>query len=80
MTTSPLSLQGIDEALALTGGTFTRLPKIAAPFTTIVNRAQCVDPGNDHQPRFGISRVMTQQIMEVQGESGPNGERVWKPS
>ena len=68
-----------DEALALTSGTFTRLPKIAAPFTTIVGRAQCVDPSNDHQPRFGISRVMTQQIMEVQGESGPNGERVWKP-
>ena len=79
MTTSPLSLQNIDEALALTGGTFTRLPKIAAPFTTIVNRAQCVDPANDHQPRFGISRVMTQQIQEVQGEGGPNGERVWKP-
>lgn len=79
MSTSPLQLQSIDEALALTGGTFTRLPKIAVPFTTIVNRAQCVDPANDHQPRFGISRFMTQQIQEVQGESGPNGERVWKP-
>jgi hypothetical protein len=54
------------------------LPKIAAPYTTVVKRAQCTDFSNDLLPRFGIERVMTQAIMEVQGEVGPAGERVWK--
>jgi len=55
------------------------LPKVAAPFTTVVKRALMTDLANDLLPRFGVDRVMTQAIQEVQGESGPNGERVFKP-
>ena len=55
------------------------LPKVAAPFTTVVKRALMTDLANDLLPRFGVERVMLQSIQEVQGESGPNGERVFKP-
>jgi hypothetical protein len=68
-----------DQALATQLKPVVYLPKIAAPYTTVVKRAQCTDFSNDLLPRFGIERVMTQAIQEVQGESGPNGERVFKP-
>jgi len=55
------------------------LPKVAAPFTTVVKRALMTDLANDLLPRFGVDRVMTQTIQEIQGESGPAGERVFKP-
>ena len=56
------------------------LPKVAAPFTTVVKRALMTDLANDLLPRFGVDRVMTQAIQEVQGESGPAGEKVFKPA
>lgn len=76
--TTPVQAIQLDEILGQQLGSFTKLPKITAPFTTIVGRAQCVDPGNDHGPKFGINRVMFGTIQEVQGESGANGEQVWK--
>jgi len=69
----------VDSALATQLNPVVYLPKINCPNTTVVKRAQCTDFSQDLLPRFGISRVMTQQIMEVQGESGPNGEMVFKP-
>jgi hypothetical protein len=57
---------------------FTNLPKIAAPYTTIQNRAQVTNFAADGLPKFGIERVTIQQAIEMQGELGPNGERVFK--
>lgn len=73
-----------DSALVQQLNPIVRLPKITLPSsgagaTSVVKRAQCTDFSQDLLPRFGIERVMTQQIQEVQGESGPNGERVFKP-
>ncbi len=51
--------------------------KIPVPNTQITNRAQIVDLANDLKPRFGIDRIMTQEISEIQGEFGPNGEAVF---
>lgn len=61
------------------GQTFTNLPKIAAPYTTVVNRAKVTDFSKDLMPKFGIDRTQTQQIMRVMDEQGPNGEPVFKP-
>lgn len=69
----------IDASLAIRTDPIVALAKVAAPFTTVVNRALMTDMSADLQPRFGINRIMTQQIIEVQGEFGPNGERVFKP-
>jgi len=44
-----------------------------------VNRAQVTDFANDLQPRFGVERFTTHVIGNVQGETGPNGETIWKP-
>lgn len=68
-----------NSALAVQLNPVVYLPKIACPYTTVVKRAQCTDFSNDLFPRFGIDRVETQAIQEVQGEQGPNGERVFKP-
>jgi len=56
------------------------LPKVAAPFTTVVKRALMTDLANDLLPRFGIERILPQQLIEMQGESGPSGEKVFKPA
>lgn len=69
----------LGEAVYKQTNVFTDLPKIAAPFTTIVGRALVTDFANDALPRFGVNRVMLQSIQEVQGEFGPAGERVFKP-
>ena len=69
----------IDTSLAQQLNPVVYLPKIACPSTTVVKRAQITDFSNDLLPRFGIDRVMTQSIQEVQGEVGPAGERVFKP-
>jgi len=55
------------------------LSKIDAPFTTIVNRAKMVDLSNDLGVRMGIERIRTQQVMRVDGETGPAGQTVFKP-
>jgi hypothetical protein len=51
--------------------------KIAAPFTSIVNRARMVDLANDVQMRFGVNRIQTQEVFELSEESGSNGEKVF---
>lgn len=72
-------VQDIDSALVLEQPSFTWLPRVAAPFTTITNRAQVTDFANDGLPKMGIDRIITQSLVEVPGEYGPNGERVWRP-
>lgn len=58
-------------------GAVVELTKVAAPYTTIVNRAQMVDLSKDLMPRMGIDRVCIQDIYRIDGESGSNGELVW---
>lgn len=78
MASTPVQLIQVDEVLSQQLGSFTKLAKVTAPFTTVVGRAQVTDFSKDLAPKFGINRIMTQAIQEVQGESGPNGERVFK--
>lgn len=54
-----------------------QLPMISVPNTTIVGRAAIPDLSNDLGVRFGIERIMTQSLQEIQNEFGPNGERVF---
>ena len=56
---------------------FVTIPKIAVPNTTIVNRAQIPDLSQDLNARFGIERIMTQSVYQLQNEFGANGEPVW---
>lgn len=79
MTKLAIFNRDIDSALVQQLNPVVYLPKVACPYTTVAKRATCTDFSNDLLPRFGIDRVMTQAIQEVQGESGPNGERVFKP-
>lgn len=53
------------------------LPKIPAPFTTVVNRALIPDLSQDLAPRFGQNIVPLNSIYEIQEEQGPNGEKVF---
>jgi len=71
--------QDFDDALSNRTDPIVYLPKVAAPFTTVVKRALMTDLANDLLPRFGVERVMTQAIQEVQGENGPTNQRVFKP-
>jgi hypothetical protein len=54
------------------------LSKIDAPFTTVVNRAKMVDLSNDLGVRMGIERISISPYTRVDGETGPNGEIVYK--
>lgn len=78
MASTSVRTTDLDEAASLQTGSFTKLRKIAAPFTTVVNRALCVDPSNDGLVKFGINRIPMQVIQEVEGEFGPTGQRVFK--
>lgn len=66
-------------ALAQSAGVTTLVSpnKISVPYTTIVNRAQIPDIANDAGVSFGVNRIMTQAIYQLQDEFGPNGEPVW---
>ena len=50
---------------------------IAVPSTTIVNRAKIPDLSQNLKAHFGIERIMTQNLFQLQDEFGPNGEPVW---
>lgn len=71
-------LRGIADGLASQLGSWTELPKIDVPFTTITKRAQMTDLSKDLLPRMGLERIMVQGIQEVPGETGPSSERVFK--
>lgn len=43
-------------------------------YTTIRNRKNLVDFSKDLMPKFGVTRIPTQQIYLVEDEFGPNGE------
>lgn len=70
---SALPAEGFENYLSETS-------KISVPFTQIQNRAKIINLAADGGVRFGINRIMTQQIKKAQGEFGPNGENVFKVS
>ena len=71
-------LSNIQSALAAGSQAFIDATSlISVPATTIVGRAKIVDIANDLRPSFGIERIMTQQIVQLQTEFGPNGETVF---
>lgn len=49
---------------------------ISVPNSTVVRRAQIPDLANDLRASFGIDRIVVQQIYDLPGEAGANGERV----
>ena len=57
--------------------TTTGTPAAGTFYSSITNRAPIVDISQDLKPSFGIERIMTQQIYQLQNEFGPNGEPVW---
>jgi hypothetical protein len=50
---------------------------ISVPNTTIINRAKIPNLANDLRASFGIERIPTQTIVQLQDEFGANGEPVW---
>lgn len=79
MTKISTQITDLDQNLAAQVPAIVLLKKVDAPYTTVVKRAQCTDFSQDLMPRFGVERIQVQDIQEVQGETGPNGERVFKP-
>lgn len=50
---------------------------ISVPNTTITNRAQIPNLAADLKASFGVERIMTQSIYQLQNEVGPAGQPVW---
>lgn len=46
-------------------------------YSSITGRASIPDLSQDLKPRFGIERIMTQQLQLLQTEFGPSGQSVW---
>lgn len=80
MATTPVQLQALNESISQTNQSFVKLNTISAPYTSIVNRAKCVDPSSDLLPRMGIDRVMFEGLQELPTEFGSSGEQVFKPT
>jgi len=75
---TPIQLAGLDEAIQEQTGNFTKLPKISAPYTSVLKRATVTDFSADGLPKMGVERIATTQIVEVVGETDANGLRVFK--
>ena len=63
--------------LSKLGTDYVDIPLINVPNTTIINRAQMLDESKDIRVRFGTSRMYTQHIFPIHGESAPGGIPVW---
>jgi hypothetical protein len=50
---------------------------ISVPNTTIVGRAKIPNLANDLRASLGVERIMTQSIMQLQNEFGPDGQPVF---
>ena len=76
----PNGLAQISDIGSLMGGLsydLVSVPSIAAPFTSITNRAQMLDLSKDLGVRAGNNRIILQQCYQIQNEFGPNGEPVY---
>jgi hypothetical protein len=72
--------QDIDTSLSNNADPFLNRETIAVPYTTIVNREYVTDFSRDLSPRLGVERFHFLDLVEIKGEYGPNGERVFKQS
>lgn len=61
-------------------GTGIDLQYTTAPHTAVQNRAPIVDLSKDGMPRMGSRRITFHDLMRLHGETGPNGQDVYKPS
>ncbi len=76
----PNTLPQISDLGALQGSLGYNLidvPLVAAPYTTISNRALMYDLSKDLGARMGNNRFQIQQIVPMQSEVGSSGEPVW---
>lgn len=80
MATTPIRIADLGDALSESSGSFVKLSKVSAPYTTVINRAKVTDFSNDLLPRMGVQRVAFDSIQEVQAEFSSSGQRVWKPA
>lgn len=55
----------------------TTTPGAGQFLSSVIGRAKIPDIGNDLRASMGVDRVSTQQIYQLQTESGSNGESVW---
>lgn len=67
----------VDTSQSLTATTTTGTPAAGTFYSSIIKRTSSVDITQDLRASLGIERIMTQQISQIQGESGPNGEPVF---
>jgi hypothetical protein len=67
----------VSSSQMLSATTVAGTPAAGKFYSSIINRASISDLSQDLKPRMGIERIMTQQVVEIQNEFGPNGERVF---
>jgi hypothetical protein len=67
----------VDESSLRYPTAITGTPGDGVFYSSIINRSPVVDISKNLKVHFGIERIQTQQIFEIQGETGPNGERVF---
>lgn len=67
---STLPVEGFENYLSET--------MISVPYTAIKNRAKIINLAQDAGVRIGVNRIMTQKIIKLQNEFGPNGEPVYR--
>lgn len=78
MATTKYSAQGTADLFKTGSQSFIdETATIAVPNTTILNRARIPNLAADMRASMGIDRTPIQQIIEMQNELGPNGERVF---
>jgi hypothetical protein len=72
------AFQGFVSTSALrTATSTTGTPGAGVFYSSIQNRAPIVDISQDLKASFGIERIQTQQLAQLQTEFGPNGESVF---
>jgi hypothetical protein len=70
----------VKNSLRLNPTTTTGTPASGRFYSSVVNRAAIVDITQDLRASFGVERIMTQQIYQLQDELGSNGEPVFGAS
>lgn len=67
----------VDETSLLAPTLTTGTPAAGVFYSSIPGRASIPDISRDLKVDFGVERIATQQIYQLQNEFGPNGEPVW---
>ncbi len=77
MSKTPVQTQQLSLALENSQDPVVVLEKIAAPFTTVVNRALMTDLSKDLMPRMGVDRYTLHYLYPLTDETGPSGQPVF---